>query len=554
MKRIRIYILLSLLSVSSLLLAQSERLKVELSSSASVSSNSELNPLWSYSNLWGIYSQYEQAELVVHGKARYDLLDKEVVDLQVGLGVVGSTNFDHSMIHEAYLKGRFYMIDLTVGMEAFSPLAKYDDLTSGNYLMSSNARPTPRIGLGIFDWWSIPYARDWLQIKGGCYLGMLFDEDNPKYTKDVILHEKFAYGRLGGWYVKPYLGLVHSVMMGGTSPTGEDIPIDFWASFLGKRSEKFRDISSMRGEATNAAGGHQGLWDMGLDVDFVENKMHFYYQRMFKDNGGTKPFGTLNKDHIMGIHVSFNDSKWLSAISLEWMRTSDQLGDGTPDPIGYDKNGNLIAVYPGDVPLDDNGFWKWINSHFTQADIEAWENETGWILNQWCYLKFLREHWDNGPHGGRKNYLNNGLYYQGWSAGGLSIGTPLFHSYTTQVKYMNGEGKTPNYAFFTNNRVDAITVGLSGGDGNRLSYRLKYTFSKNHGSLCEKYEGGAFGLHRFEDYFYTTSKKEHYIVINADYKLSESLSINAMLSADWGELYNAVALRIGAKYNIRVKR
>lgn len=545
--------MLSLFAIGGVTKAQDDFLNIEVSASASVSSNDELTPLWSYSNQWGLYSQYEQAEVVVHGRAKCNLINRNNLSLQLGLGVVGTTNFDNSMIHEAYAKGRFYMLDFSVGMEAFSPLAQYDDLTSGNYLMSSNARPTPRIGVGIFDWWSIPYTRDWLQIKGACYLGKLFNEDNEKYTDDVVLHEKFAYGRIGGWYVKPYFGLVHSVMMGGTLPDGSEILVDFGASFVGRGSDKFRDISHMRGEATNAAGAHQGLWDMGFDAEWGEKKAHFYYQRMFKDNGGTNPFGTLNKDHIMGVHVTLG-SKWLSAVSVEWMRTSDQLGEGTPDPIGYDKNGKLIAVYPGDVPLDDDGFWKWMNAHFTQDDIDAWETETGWVLNQGCYLKFLREHWNNGTHGGRKGYLNNGLYYQGWSSGDLSLGTPLFHSYITQGKYMEGKGNSQNLNFFTNNRVDAVTIGMSGGDGERLSYRLKYTFSRNHGSLIEKYVGGAFGLYRLNNYCYAESKVEHYVMLKADYRLTNALSLNAMLSADWGELYDAVALRVGMKYSLNVGR
>jgi hypothetical protein len=381
---------------------------------------------------------------------------------------------------------------------------------------------------------------------------MLFNEDNPKYTKDVILHEKFAYGRLGGWHVKPYFGLVHSVMMGGTRPDGTEIPTDFWASFIGKGSEKFRD-TSMRGEATNAAGGHQGLWDMGLDIELTDIKAHLYYQRMFKDNGGTNPFGTLNKDHVLGLHVTLGENKWLSAFCVEWMRTSDQLGEGTPDPIGYDKNGKLMEVYPGDVPMDDTGFWNWIYAHFTQDDIDAWENETGWVLNQWCYNKFLREHWNNGTHGGRKSYLNNGLYYQGWSVDGLSIGTPLFHSYITQSKYMEGKGNSSNYGFFVNNRVDAVTLGIA-GNGEKLSYKAKYTFSRNHGSLSEKYVGGAFGLTKLENYCYAKSKVEHYAMFVADYKMTESLSLNASLTADWGELYEAIAIRVGVKYQISVKR
>ncbi len=233
--------------------------------SVSVSSNDKLNPLWLYSNQWGLYTQYEQAEVVAYAKADVRLANFRHFNMHLGVGGVGTTEWDRSMLHEAYLAGKAYIFDYTIGMQAHSPMAQWDDLTSGNFLMSSNARPYPRIGIGLFDYWSLPYTRDWLQIKGGVYVGKLFNEYDADdvykctYTRDVVISEKFAYGRIGGWIAKPYFGLVHSVMMGGKLPDGTEIPTDFWASFRGLGSEKFE--GQFIGEATNAAGAHQGLWD-----------------------------------------------------------------------------------------------------------------------------------------------------------------------------------------------------------------------------------------------------------------------------------------------------
>lgn len=72
-------------------------------------------------------------------------------------------------------------------------------------------------------------------------------------------------------------------MMGGTLSNGKTIPIDFWASFFGMGSEKLRD-AGFKGEYFNAAGGHQGMWDLGLDLDFDVLEGSIYYNHPFYDS------------------------------------------------------------------------------------------------------------------------------------------------------------------------------------------------------------------------------------------------------------------------------
>lgn len=535
-----------------------DSLSIEVRTSASVATNGSLQPLWSYSNQWGLFTQYKQAEVVAYAKAKYNICRFKYFSAETGLALVGKSEIKKSMIHEAYVAGKAFVLDYSIGMQAFSPLAKNDDVTSGSYLMSSNARPTPRIGVGFFDYWSIPYTRDWLQIKGAFYVGRLFNEYDAddefayNFTRDVVLHEKLAYGRLGGWYAKPFFGLVHSVMIGGKMPDGTEIPTDFWASFRGKGSEKFRDNPAFRGEATNAAGAHQGLWDMGIDFDIKNVSGSLYLQRMFRDNAGTKPFSQFNKDFIIGARVE-TDVKWLKAINIEWFKTSYQSGEGTPDPTGYDKYGVQMYVYPGDVPTNPDAFNKWVNDHFNQADITQWESKLNAKFTPENSTWFLRQMWHNGDWGGRKNYLDNGLYRQGWSQGGLSMGTPLFHSKQTVAKYIDSGHWTPGHSFFPNSRVNAVTLGVKGFISEKINYLFKYSVSKNHGSLSEKFNG-AFGLKEIDNYFFTTSKMEHYAMLDLNYKLSDNMIINGRISADYGELYDSFALRMGIAYNINGNR
>ncbi len=512
-------------------------------SSLSGVSNSKLNPLWLYSNEWGRYTQYDQAEGTLGFDIRTQLLTSKNASIEIGFGADLNSQLDDSYIHNAYLSARLFIFDFEIGMRPYSPVIINDDLTSGAYLMSSNARPQPRIGVGIYDWWSIPYTRDWLQIRGAVYVGRLMDEDNDLFTKDVLLHEKFGYVRFGGWYAKLYAGLIHSVLFGGTMPNGYELPVDFWASFLGKGSSKF-DNTPYRGESTNAAGGHMGYWDVGFDIDFPNNaKMKIYLTRMGTDHGILHPQNFKDrKDFILGTVVTTNFEP-LKSFCVEYYKTDHQGGTGLPDPAGYDKNGEYIQFYPGDSGSDPRA---WALAHIDEEAVLAWEAKEGTIKKDNDVRNFLREYWNCGEHGGRFTYLNNGMYYQGWSYNGLSLGTPLYHSYKTVDIYRNGEGNVQNKMFFTNNRVVAITLSAQGRI-QKFDYRLKYTFSMNHGSLQEKYtSNSSFDL--LEDYYYEKERNEHYLLLDLHYRINKSLKARCTLASDFGELYHSTGLRLGLVY------
>lgn len=546
-----IFVLL-LITISSQTFGQTKwgnALNVDASVSVAGSTNDRLQPLWSYSNQWGVYTQYEQGEALAHIRARYSICESENVNISAGLGLIGKTEFDESKIHEAYLCGKFWMADFTIGMQAYSPVAKVDDLTAGNYLMSTNARPTPKIGVGIFDWWSLPYTKDWLQIKGGLYFGRLLNEDLENATKDVILHEKFVYGRLNGWYLKPYAGLIHSVMMGGVLSNGTKMPLDVWASFWAKGSDKF--TGGLRGESTNAAGGHQGLWDAGVDFEFENFMGSVYCKRPFTDAQGKKYFDRRNKDFYLGANVTFKNFKYIKRASIEWMKTDFQSGNGNPDPVGYDKNGDLLLIYPGDLP-EGEALKSWFDQHFEKSEIDDWIARTGRepykdSKHAYDFFKYL---WGHGyEYGGRANLISNGLYPQGWSAGGLSFSSAYFHSQKT-VDIYGGDSPWQKLVAFPNTRINAITIAAEGDISQKLSYLLKFGVTKNHGSMIEKYLGGTNSWEIDENYFFKESKFEYYSMIKADYQLTDNLSFNTLLSADWGDLYSAVGLRFGIKYTI----
>ncbi|MCQ2228869.1 MAG: hypothetical protein MJZ13_03915 [Bacteroidales bacterium] len=530
-----------------------DTLNVSAELSISGATNSKLHPLWSYSQEWGKYTQYKQGEALVHLKADYRIANFRYFTMHAGLGVVGKSELKRSMIHEAYLAGKLFIFDYTAGMQAFSPLAQYDRMTSGNFLMSSNARPTPRIGVGLFDYWSVPYTHDWIQLKGGMYIGRLFNEDYDKeytktHTKDVLFHEKFAYLRLGGWYAKPYLGLTHSVMMGGTLADGTKLPIDFWSSFVAKGSQQF--TGKTRGEATNAAGGHQGLWDAGLDIDFDAINATVYCKRPFTDATGKKYFDERSGDFYLGTVITLPKSRFIKSFSIEWMKTSKQGGEGTPDPIGLDKYGKEILLYPGDYPEGAEAITKWMYEHFDKDELDEWAAKNGPYEDIGKIQWFLEHKWNHGLFfGGRSNCLSNSYYPQGWTVEGHTMSSAYFHTQQT-VDIYGSEYAWQHLVAVPNYRINAITMAINGNCSDKISYFLKIGVTKNHGNLIEKYDRGAYSWTLAENYYFKTSKKEYYTTLSVDYKFNSGLSLKATYAGDFGDLYKSTGLRLSAIYTL----
>ena len=53
---------------------------------------------------------------------------------------------------------------------------KNSRLSSGSQTLGINARPVPQVRLALEDYWSIPFTKDWLQVKGHVAFGMQTDE------------------------------------------------------------------------------------------------------------------------------------------------------------------------------------------------------------------------------------------------------------------------------------------------------------------------------------------------------------------------------------------
>ncbi|MBN2165690.1 MAG: hypothetical protein JW717_05385 [Marinilabiliaceae bacterium] len=492
--------------------------------------SSEIMPLWLYSNNWGMH-RYDDKNLgiLTYVNGQVQLLDKDSHKLEVGGGLFAHNQTQAVVLHELYLKGSVYFFDFSVGKEAYSPIAIDDDLTSGMYLGSSNSRPIPKITLGIFDYTNVPFTNGLLQVKGALSQGWLNDDRGKYGNSDVLLHEKFAYLRVGKKMFKPYAGLMHSALFGGIKPDGTEIAVDYWPTFFGQGSSKVGG-----GEETNVAGAHMGLFDFGIDFKKDEMTGRFYLQKPFADRSGMNIQEEFLKDRIIGGVLKWERKQLVNGVSFEYAKTDYQSGPGTPDPIDPINN-TLVFVYK----LDDvEGYMK---GRFPEVDATGWSNED--------LAEFLRNEWNYGyDFGGRDDYMNNYLYYGGWTYGGMSMGTPLINT-VSQLSLTNPDITYTGKRFIINNRIRAFHLGIQGSVG-AFNYRIKQTLSFNKGAYGEEY----LSRYRWEktpNYFFEQEKIQSYSFLEVDRSfMDHKLDVALKIGADFGEIYNSFGAQIGATYHL----
>lgn len=521
---------------TSLVYSQLDKANLKLASYSSLSSN-ELQPLWLHANQWGLFNSTGKSDVLIYGKADYTIFQKKYFSLEAGVGGVVNTNVNESFLHEAYLKGKVSIFDFSVGKVAKSLIAYDDNLTSGMYLMSSNARPIPRIDLGIFDYLPLGFTKNWVEVKGAISQGVLNQKDlsHANSAGNILLHEKFAYMRLGNMVLQPYAGLVHSALYGGTRPDGTKIPVDYWATVFAKGSAELGG-----GELTNAAGAHMGLWDFGFYYTSSLGKAQLYFQKPFADGSGLRLYNGLNKDYILGCLLYPKNVKWLSGISLEYSKTDFQSGYGIPDPlypVDYKDHPQGTVIWMHDIEADYDGFMQ---STFG-------ETSTGWTEE--TVVRYLEDHLNEGhPYGGRDDYMNNGSYYSGWTYHNRSIGTPLYQTAETASLYAP-QWHPNNYSIFVNNRIQSFNLGAEGMLYGSFTYRLKTTFTQNAGSYEEEF----FDRYRWSravNYYFQTVKYQAYLLGELSWvpqKYSQ-IKLVGSVAFDFGDMYQSCGGRLSIVY------
>lgn len=372
-------------------------------------------PFWFYSNQYGKISTKNNSIYILPSFYR-NFNERGKIDYSYNFSpLLRYDGLGRSYMHQWYGELKFHFIHFTAGAKEEFYGNQDSTLSSGCIIWSKNARPMPKLKLEINNYTPVPFTWKYLEFKGGMAHGWF---DDNEYNKNVWLHHKYFYLRLGGKLpVHVSYGLHHFAQWGGTNydPYGK-LPHDLEAFknvFLG-RSGDASDPDTPGSESLNKLGNHIGSRNFGAELDLAKMRISLYWQNIFEDGSG-KAYRNI-KDGLFGISVRSKEKvKLISGFVYELFNTTDQSG--------------RYNLKPG----DNSGY----------------------------------------EYGGNDNYFNNGIYIKGWTFNELVLGNPLI----TSPAIIKGD----RYDYIRNNRILAHHLGIEGKTGSIL-YTFLYTYSLNYGT------------------------------------------------------------------------
>ena len=413
-------------------------------------SSGDHTPLWLNANKYGLSSLettngYFRAALT-HSMDN-DSLKKFA--FAYGADVAVTSHFTSRLVvQQAYAEARWLKGVLTIGAKQ-QPLELRDQqLSSGSQTIGVNARPIPSVRLSLPDYWTVPYTRGVVAIKGFIAYGRQTDdrwqEDftgrASKYTDNTMIHTKAGYLRIGK-EDKPFtaeLGLEVGCQYGGTAHVfnnGNEVTYQnqgglkgMWQAFIPSGGDQGE------GDYKNKGGNHVGSFLLRLNYDRPDYRIglyadHFFEdisQMFFLDYDGYGKGENYNKwedkhwfvydckDIMIGADLHLKKAHVVDAIVCEYVYSKHQSG-----PVYHDRTPS-------------------VSDHIAGID----------------------------------NYYNHYIH-TGWQHWGQVIGNPLYRS---PLYNDNGEIKVAD------NRFVAWHIGFGGAPAKGLRYRILATWQQGLGT------------------------------------------------------------------------
>jgi hypothetical protein len=333
---------------------------------AGIISTSDTTPFWFQSNQYGIYAA-DGSQLMTRLQYHAVRTDAGAFDIRYGADLIARPGNSATLnFNQGYLGIQSYGIELIAGRFHNTSPIHDEELSMGSLGISTNASPVPQVRIGLADWTSVPFTRDFLQIKGHIAHGWL---GSRRYTEDLLLHEKVGHLRLGGNLpVNFYAGLAHYVKWGGNHPEYGDIPTR-WSDFKNVFFAYPGDEQTPGPMQTYVLGDHLGAWDFGFFIDIGETNITLYRQHPLESRDNLK-LKSL-QDALTGISIN--------------------LPENSPIPIRRFLYEYMYTKYQ-DGPRREN---------------------FGGVIERDRYR-------------GNENYYNHGIYRSGWVYNYRTIGNPLF--------------------------------------------------------------------------------------------------------------------------------
>lgn len=389
--------------------------KAEAFGSAATGSNT---PFWMVSNRYGMVPLDAGNGYLNAGVFHQQHLNKDF-RWSAGLDIVATVPRHRNIyIQQLYAELGYKSLLLSIGSKERYTSLWDRSLSSGDMILSTNARPIPEINLSIPEFTVVPLTQGWLQIKGDFAVGRSFDSDylnnftnaQQVYIKNVLWHHKSFYVQIkdtkNNFPLSGAIGLQHWAQWGGTSTNPKSgVQPHSIKDFIRVVCGKEGGSDATQSDQINVLGNHYGSYDFKLKYTQPRWALSAYHQHYFEDKSGM--LFVNSTDGLWGAQLDLPKFPWLSKIVMEYFVTRDQSG-----------------------PF-----------HFIEFDHDLHE----------------------GPGGGADNYYNNGEYNTGVSYFNRAIGSPLIPS----PEY-NEDGSLG----FQNTRVRDWHFAAEGNLSSQVSYRV----------------------------------------------------------------------------------
>lgn len=416
-------------------------------------------PLWLNANKYGLSSLDNTNGYLRAGVFR-PLRTDSVRRWGMGYGVDVAVPYNFTsdfVVQQAFIEGRWLHGVMTVGSKEYPMELKNNLLSSGSQTLGINARPIPQVRIALPEYWTLPFAKCWLHLKGHIAYGRMtddrwqheFTDRKNKYADDVLFHSKAGYLKIGNEDVFcPFsleLGLEMAATFGGTAyrPDGKGgMTVLKGDTGLGAYWNAFVPGGYDTGETTyqNVEGNHVGSWLIRMNWDTDMWRFSVYADKYFEDHSAMfqldyDGYGQGEewdekkksryvlydfKDIMLGMELNIKYDRWINDVVFEYIYSKYQSG-----PIYHDHTNT-------------------ISDHI----------------------------------GGRDNFYNHSIY-TGWQHWGQVIGNPLYRS-----PIYNEDGTI----MVKDNRFMAFHLGIDGRPFPRFMYRVLASWQEGLGTYDEPYE------------------------------------------------------------------
>lgn len=354
------------------------------------------------------------------------------------LGVTHDEHPARVWVQQAWLEGKYRSVFIALGAkQQGSPLLS-DDLSSGDLTRSANARPMMGVGGGFVNFQSVPFTRDWLQIRGE--LGYYKPADDKWLEHHYNYYNHFI---TTGWWLnyknlyfrshpgKPFvftIGMQAACQFGGTNSTYMAGKLVNTVKQKANAEAFFKALiphsgGSHGGDKVFFEGNHLGTWDVMLEFHLRSGALlRGYYQSPWEDGSG---IGKKNGfDGLWGLEYRAAHCGWITGVVLEYIDLTNQSG-----PIHW-------------APADHQG-------------TTLTTNVTG-----------MDDYYNN--------YAFNGYHNRGMAIGSPMVKSPLYN--------------TDGHLRFDHNAMRGFHVAIKGDLSSEWHYRAMGSWRKSHGSMVQPVE------------------------------------------------------------------